>query len=1148
MALSNLSRVVAKRGNILFPTRWRKHLTLRRLEALLLIAISVGYTAAGAGLVVGGLAEKLHPGAYDFVPPMPQFSSESHDLNYTIPFPVPRPSPILGEIHVLVIAVEFSDHNHTISTEQVSNQTINQLNEYYSHISYGAVSVSGTVVGWIKLPYKMSQYGTDNGPFIDDLDGDGYPDSWRLLRDVAPMITSQVNFADYQEIVVLHAGNGEESSRVTSDIWSVTFIGMPISTPQGTFDRLAIVPESEDRGLGTLGVYAHEFGHLLGLPDLYSTSVEEVGPWDLMARGAWNGNPPGSSPAEMLAWDRIFLGWITPQHMVNVAKLSRMNVTVDPIESPSSGVQVVKAQTSIQNSKQYYLVEVRQKIDYDTALPSSGVLITYIDEAKSNPVKVIDAVQTSSALTDAPFQVGQKYTDGTNNLVISIVSTNNSSYSIVVDTLGPTVDVAIESLTLNPATVHPNVTASLDIEVGNEGTLKAKPFFVATYLNNTLFASRQISLGPGETQSIQLSWTPESGGTYIFKVVLDQEKTLGENNIDNNVKTLRVVVGYTLTLEIRPPGGGGDIQWWIIVNGNNETYAGVGDFVIGVLPGLNTVQIEPTIYLNPSSRFVFLGWSDGSVANPRTIEVSSDMSLGANFDLQYLLSLQPNGGVTSGSGWYNSGTSVTVTATSPSIVVPDQTRLVFQNWSGDLQSDSTSFVVNMTAPYSLKANWKTQYFLSIQSPYAAAGGGWYEANSQAVVALTSTVATGNGVRYVFVRWSGDLSGTNQSQSLTMSGPKLVSALWATQYELKIESEYGHVNGAGWYDPSAQANFGVDTFTIDTANGTRRVFTQWSGDATGGSQQGTVTMDGPKAIQANWKTEYLVVFVTTGVRNGTLLTMVLNSELHEVKAPETVELWLDAGSSASFSSNATLGESFRSYVFQEWRNSTGGAVKSPQSILKPERYVAVYKELSAFPCIIATVTFGSEATPEVQFLRNFRDQLVLSTHAGSAFMNVFNLWYYSFSPQVADFIVVHDAVRSPLRAVLYPLLGVLELSSATYSAFQSFPELAITIAGIVASALIGLVYLTPVTLLLVRFSRGRRVGTVRVVRVLSISLLVAVALLLLGELAGSFGLLAVAASVLVLTTLLSTPVLFSFALISLDRRLGLVARMRTTLRN
>jgi hypothetical protein len=398
-----------------------------------------------------------------------------------------------------------------------------------------------------------------------------------------------------------------------------------------------------------------------------------------------------------------------------------------------------------------------------------------------------------------------------------------------------------------------------------------------------------------------------------------------------------------------------------------------------------------------------------------------------------------------------------------------------------------------------------------------------------------------------VKWSGDLSGDNQNQSLLMSGPKLVSAEWATQYELKLESEYGHANGAGWYDPSTETTFGLDTLTIDTANDTRRVFTQWSGDATGNSQQGTVTMDGPKVIRANWKTEYLVTFVTKGVRNGTVLTVVLNSVPYQVKAPEALKLWLGAGSSVSFSTNATLTENFRRYIFQEWKNSTGGTVEPSQNVLKPEKYIAVYRELSLSPCIIATVTFGSEVTPEVQFLRGFRDHLVLSTRAGSAFMNAFNLWYYSFSPQVADFIVTHDAVRNPLRAVLYPLLGILELSSATYAVFQSVPEFAITIAGLLASALIGLVYLTPISVVLVRFLRGRRIGAKHLLKVFSISLLVVVALLLIGEQAGSFGLLTIAASALVLTTLVLTPILFSFGLASLERRLEVCTRIRTVLR-
>jgi M6 family metalloprotease-like protein len=1143
MALSNLNRVFANRVHSRFPTRWRKDLAFRRLEALLLIAISVSFAAPG--LVIDGHAVAQHPEAFEFIPPMPQFSTQAPELNFTIPFPVPRPSPVYGQISVLVIAVEFSDYNHTLSIEQVANQTIDRLNTYYNHVSYGIASVVGNVVGWIRVPHELSYYGADNGPFIDSgQNGEAYPDTWKLFRDAAPTVEKQVTITNYQKIVVLHAGYGEESSRKSDDIWSVTFIGQPVQTPQGTFNDFSIVPEFEATGLDTAGVYAHEFGHLLGLPDLYSKTVEEVGLWDVMARGAWNGKPPGSSPAEMLAWDRIFLGWITEQHILTLTKQSRTNATIDPIESPSSGFQAVKIQTPSQDSKHYYLVEVRQQVGFDTALPSSGVLITYIDETKSNPVKVIDAVQTTSTLSDAPFQVGQKYSDSQNNLVISIATANGSSFSVVVDTLAPSTDVAVESLTLDPPTVHPNNTASLLVRVANEGNLKAKPFLVNIYLNETLFASRQISLDAGEEQQIQLSWTPTTGGTYIFKVVLDSENVLSESNKENNTKILAVVVGYTLTLQLRPPGAGADLQWWITVNEVNQTYVGIGEFQIGLLPGSNTLEIQPLIYLNPSSRYVFKQWSDGVTSNSRVITLSSDMTLSVDFSLQFLLSLEPNGGITSMGGWYDSGTPVTITATSPSNVVNGQSRSIFLSWSGDIESNSTTMTVTMTRPYHMIANWKTQYYLNVQSPLAAAGAGWYDANARAVISLNSPVATGNGVRYVFVKWSGDLSGENQSQSIIMSGPKLVSALWATQYELKIESDYGHTTGAGWYEPGTQATFGVDTSVIDLSNDTRRVFTQWSGDASSNSQQGSVTMDGPKAIRADWRTQYLVALMTEGIRNGTVLTIVLNSEPYQVKVPETVKLWLDAGSSISFSTNATASVDFRRYVFQEWRNSTGSTIKSPQNILKPQKYTAVYQELSLFPCIIATVTYGSEVTPEVQFLRNFRDHLVLSTRAGSAFITVFNLWYYSFSPQVADFIVLHDTMRYPLRFALYPLLGILELSSATYSTFSFAPELAIAATGILASALIGLVYLTPANLLIVRLLRRKQVRGSHVLRGCSISLLVAVTMLLLGELIGSFLILAIATSVLVITTLISAPLLFSFELTSLDIGLKLRAKMKT----
>jgi hypothetical protein len=112
------------------------------------------------------------------------------------------------------------------------------------------------------------------------------------------------------------------------------------------------------------------------------------------------------------------------------------------------------------------------------------------------------------------------------------------------------------------------------------------------------------------------------------------------------------------------------------------------------------------------------------------------------------------------------------------------------------------------------------------------------------------------------------------------------------------------------------------------------------------------------------------------------------------------------------------------------------------------------------CIIATATYGSELSPEVQFLRGFRDNIVLNTFAGRNFMNVFNAWYYFFSPTVASFISGNELIRGVARVVLYPLIGVLHLSFIAFSLFSFNSELGVAIAGLVASSLIALVYVVP----------------------------------------------------------------------------------------
>ena len=110
-----------------------------------------------------------------------------------------------------------------------------------------------------------------------------------------------------------------------------------------------------------------------------------------------------------------------------------------------------------------------------------------------------------------------------------------------------------------------------------------------------------------------------------------------------------------------------------------------------------------------------------------------------------------------------------------------------------------------------------------------------------------------------------------------------------------------------------------------------------------------------------------------------------------------------------------------------------------------------------PCLIATATYGSELSPEVQFLRNFHNQQILRTFAGSSFMDVFNAWYYSFSPAVAQYEYSHETTRTVMKEVLYPLIGILHVSSDSYAALAFQPELAALTAGIVASFLIGLAY-------------------------------------------------------------------------------------------
>lgn len=125
------------------------------------------------------------------------------------------------------------------------------------------------------------------------------------------------------------------------------------------------------------------------------------------------------------------------------------------------------------------------------------------------------------------------------------------------------------------------------------------------------------------------------------------------------------------------------------------------------------------------------------------------------------------------------------------------------------------------------------------------------------------------------------------------------------------------------------------------------------------------------------------------------------------------------------------------------------------------------------CLIATAAFGSEIAPQVQFLREFRDGMVMNTFAGSSFMSVFNSWYYSFSPSVADYERGNPWLRDSVKVSIYPLLSILSTSGHVYDQTSFNDEVGIVLAGVVASSLIGAVYVVPIAAG-IRISAAKRI--------------------------------------------------------------------------
>jgi len=166
------------------------------------------------------------------------------------------------------------------------------------------------------------------------------------------------------------------------------------------------------------------------------------------------------------------------------------------------------------------------------------------------------------------------------------------------------------------------------------------------------------------------------------------------------------------------------------------------------------------------------------------------------------------------------------------------------------------------------------------------------------------------------------------------------------------------------------------------------------------------------------------------------------------------------------------------------------ISAQSELLEHQIEIIVKVEGAKSNCLIVTATYGSEVTDEVQTLRRFRDDRILTTFAGRQFMIVFNSWYYSFSPAVAESIRKNGSIREGMKIALYPLIGILRISEITYSNLPLEGEASVIITGFIAASLIGIIYATPLQIafkILLRASRLKVKASVAKYEVLGLCL-------------------------------------------------------------
>jgi immune inhibitor A len=308
----------------------------------------------GKAVEVETLAEEAAPDKIFTI--LAEFGDQSLGRYGTTPGPLHNeiPQPDRSVDNSTTWAPDFN----TAYYENLFNGSGESMKNYYEALSNGKYSVVNTVSNWVTVPYNASYYGDnaieDNGgswAFIEDA-GNAWWDAQIASGKTAAELNAYLaqfdvwdrydfdndtNFDEPDGYVdhfqAVHAGEGEDAGggaqgadAIWSHRWYVNATDFGATGPEGNLSGGARIGGSSfwlgdyttEPENGGLGVFAHEFGHDLGLPDFYDTAGGENGTafWTLMSSGSWLGHGAtanegiGTTPGLMGPEEKLFLGWL----------------------------------------------------------------------------------------------------------------------------------------------------------------------------------------------------------------------------------------------------------------------------------------------------------------------------------------------------------------------------------------------------------------------------------------------------------------------------------------------------------------------------------------------------------------------------------------------------------------------------------------------------------------------------------------------------------------------------------------------------------------------------------------------------------------------------------------------------------------------